>query len=76
MISGCLFLAADIFAVASIVSPDWISSGGSAGRRFSTLPNWTFYLCQFAFAASRGCVGTVWTASVKSERKLRAVVQP
>ncbi|KAA8581775.1 hypothetical protein FQN60_003356 [Etheostoma spectabile] len=31
VISGCLFLAADIFAIASIVNPDWISTGGSAG---------------------------------------------
>lgn len=32
VISGCLFLAADIFAIASIVNPDWISTGDSAGR--------------------------------------------
>nr|XP_040031751.1 uncharacterized protein C16orf52 homolog B-like [Gasterosteus aculeatus aculeatus] len=31
VISGCLFLAADIFAIASIANPDWISTGGSAG---------------------------------------------
>ncbi|XP_026770317.1 uncharacterized protein C16orf52 homolog A isoform X1 [Pangasianodon hypophthalmus] len=27
IISGCLFLAADIFAIASIVNPDWINTG-------------------------------------------------
>ncbi|XP_061564655.1 uncharacterized protein C16orf52 homolog B-like isoform X2 [Cololabis saira] len=31
VISGCLFLAADIFAIASIVNPDWINTGESAG---------------------------------------------
>lgn len=31
VISGCLFLAADIFAIASIANPDWISTGDSAG---------------------------------------------
>ncbi|KAM7371023.1 hypothetical protein PAMP_010525 [Pampus punctatissimus] len=30
VISGCLFLAADIFAIASIVNPDWINTGESA----------------------------------------------
>ncbi|XP_030591556.1 uncharacterized protein C16orf52 homolog B isoform X1 [Archocentrus centrarchus] len=37
IISGCLFLAADIFAIASIANPDWINTGESAGcsaRRF------------------------------------------
>lgn len=32
VISGCLFLAADIFAIASIANPDWINTGESAGR--------------------------------------------
>ena len=31
VISGCLFLAADIFAIASVVNPDWINTGESAG---------------------------------------------
>ncbi|KAG7259001.1 hypothetical protein CRUP_033948, partial [Coryphaenoides rupestris] len=31
VISGCLFLAADVFAIASLVHPDWINTGGSAG---------------------------------------------
>ncbi|XP_040212774.1 modulator of smoothened protein [Rana temporaria] len=31
IISGCLFLAADIFAIASIANPDWINTGESAG---------------------------------------------
>ncbi|XP_036164587.1 modulator of smoothened protein isoform X4 [Myotis myotis] len=30
IISGCLFLAADIFAIASIANPDWINTGESA----------------------------------------------
>lgn len=33
IISGCLFLAADIFAIASIANPDWINTGESAGER-------------------------------------------
>lgn len=32
IISGCLFLAADIFAIASIANPDWINTGESAGK--------------------------------------------
>ena len=32
IISGCLFLAADIFAIASIVNPDWINTGESSGK--------------------------------------------
>ena len=32
VISGCLFLAADIFAIASIANPDWINTGESAGE--------------------------------------------
>ncbi|KAF7242938.1 hypothetical protein EYD10_10680, partial [Varanus komodoensis] len=31
IISGCLFLAADIFAIASLANPDWINTGESAG---------------------------------------------
>ncbi|XP_051969092.1 modulator of smoothened protein isoform X2 [Xyrauchen texanus] len=27
IISGCLFLAADIFAIASVANPDWINTG-------------------------------------------------
>ncbi|XP_050836129.1 modulator of smoothened protein isoform X4 [Serinus canaria] len=30
IISGCLFLAADIFAIASLANPDWINTGESA----------------------------------------------
>ncbi|XP_060261791.1 modulator of smoothened protein isoform X4 [Ovis aries] len=36
IISGCLFLAADIFAIASIANPDWINTGESAGLRCCT----------------------------------------
>lgn len=35
IISGCLFLAADIFAIASIANPDWINTGESAGERLA-----------------------------------------
>ncbi|KAM9463031.1 uncharacterized protein C16orf52 homolog A-like [Clarias gariepinus] len=31
IISGCLFLAADIFAIASVVNPDWINTGEEEG---------------------------------------------
>ncbi|XP_037836912.1 uncharacterized protein C16orf52 homolog A isoform X2 [Kryptolebias marmoratus] len=37
VISGCLFLAADIFAVASIANPDWISTGEPAVLQCQTL---------------------------------------
>ncbi|XP_048350152.1 modulator of smoothened protein [Sphaerodactylus townsendi] len=33
IISGCLFLAADIFAIASLANPDWINTGESAGNQ-------------------------------------------
>jgi hypothetical protein len=32
VISGCLFLAADIFAIASIANPDWINTGDATGK--------------------------------------------
>uniref|UniRef100_A0A3P9LJQ9 Modulator of smoothened n=1 Tax=Oryzias latipes TaxID=8090 RepID=A0A3P9LJQ9_ORYLA len=31
VISGCLFLAADIFAIASVANPDWINTGDASG---------------------------------------------
>ena len=42
IISGCLFLAADIFAIASIANPDWINTGESAGNYSA---NCSFSLC-------------------------------
>lgn len=33
IISGCLFLAADIFAIASVANPDWINTGGHEGKK-------------------------------------------
>ncbi|XP_044289284.1 modulator of smoothened protein isoform X2 [Varanus komodoensis] len=33
IISGCLFLAADIFAIASLANPDWINTGESAAKQ-------------------------------------------
>lgn len=36
IISGCLFLAADIFAIASVVNPDWINTGEEEGKNSST----------------------------------------
>uniref|UniRef100_A0A140LJ52 Modulator of smoothened n=1 Tax=Mus musculus TaxID=10090 RepID=A0A140LJ52_MOUSE len=38
IISGCLFLAADIFAIASIANPDWINTGESAGWTTCLIP--------------------------------------
>ena len=32
IISGCLFLAADIFAIASVANPDWINTGEAEGK--------------------------------------------
>lgn len=40
IISGCLFLAADIFAIASIANPDWINTGESAGERRARGAGW------------------------------------
>jgi hypothetical protein len=31
IISGCFFLAANIFAIVSIANPDWINNGESLG---------------------------------------------
>lgn len=45
VISGCLFLAADIFAIASIANPDWISTGDSVGRLLLTLFSDFFFMC-------------------------------
>lgn len=36
IISGCLFLAADIFAIASVVNPDWINTGEEEGKSLLT----------------------------------------
>lgn len=35
IISGCLFLAADIFAIASIANPDWINTGEAEGKNIA-----------------------------------------
>jgi len=39
IISGCLFLAADIFAIASIANPDWINTGGQEGKKLNVQSN-------------------------------------
>lgn len=40
IISGCLFLAADIFAIASIANPDWINTGEATGMLKSVQVHW------------------------------------
>lgn len=52
VISGCLFLAADICAIASVANPDWISTGDSAGGLILTF-NWTCFL-MLGFSCVRG----------------------
>lgn len=54
VISGCLFLAADIFAIASIANPDWISTGDSAGT----------------FLLQLGCVFEAWRRDGEVDRYL------
>ncbi|KAM9715414.1 modulator of smoothened protein-like isoform 2-T2 [Menidia menidia] len=52
VISGCLFLAADIFAIASIVSSDWINTGESAG----SLTVGLIRQCQTIHGRHRTCI--------------------
>uniref|UniRef100_A0A9J7X6N1 Modulator of smoothened n=1 Tax=Cyprinus carpio carpio TaxID=630221 RepID=A0A9J7X6N1_CYPCA len=56
IISGCLFLAADIFAIASIVNPDWINTGESAA-------GWTLILT--APIHCRGSTGALTVGLVR-----------
>lgn len=37
VISACLFLAADIFAIASVANPDWINTGDKNGKTLNSL---------------------------------------
>ncbi|KAG9330110.1 hypothetical protein JZ751_027267 [Albula glossodonta] len=52
IISGCLFLAADIFAIASIANPDWINTGESAGALTVGLVR----QCQTIHGRERSCI--------------------
>ncbi|XP_076798071.1 modulator of smoothened protein isoform X2 [Arvicanthis niloticus] len=52
IISGCLFLAADIFAIASIANPDWINTGESAGALTVGLVR----QCQTIHGRDRTCI--------------------
>ncbi|KAJ8383982.1 hypothetical protein AAFF_G00212260 [Aldrovandia affinis] len=52
IISGCLFLAADIFAIASIANPDWINTGESAGALTVGLVR----QCQTIHGRERTCI--------------------
>ncbi|MGH0161892.1 UNVERIFIED_CONTAM: hypothetical protein FKN15_042037 [Acipenser sinensis] len=52
IISGCLFLAADIFAIASIANPDWINTGESAGALTVGLVR----QCQTLHGRDRTCI--------------------
>ncbi|XP_004443028.1 PREDICTED: uncharacterized protein C16orf52 homolog [Ceratotherium simum simum] len=51
-VSGCLFLAADIFAIASIANPDWINTGESAGALTVGLVR----QCQTIHGRDRTCI--------------------
>lgn len=55
IISGCLFLAADIFAIASIANPDWINTGESAGKGSKTHIERHSRFCVFHFRVSFFC---------------------
>ncbi|XP_053451669.1 uncharacterized protein C16orf52 homolog B-like [Nycticebus coucang] len=52
IISGCLFLAAAIFAIASIANPDWINTGESAGALTVGLVR----QCQTIHGRDRTCI--------------------
>ncbi|XP_061765081.1 uncharacterized protein C16orf52 homolog B-like isoform X2 [Nerophis ophidion] len=52
VISGCLFLAAQVFAIASIANPDWISTGESAGSLTVGLVR----QCQTIHGRDRTCI--------------------
>uniref|UniRef100_A0A096LS55 Modulator of smoothened n=1 Tax=Poecilia formosa TaxID=48698 RepID=A0A096LS55_POEFO len=52
IISGCLFLAADIFAIASIANPDWINTGESTGALTVGLVR----QCQTIHGRERTCI--------------------
>ncbi|KAM9426849.1 modulator of smoothened protein-like [Pholidichthys leucotaenia] len=52
VISGCLFLAADIFAIASVATPAWISIGESASSRTVGL----VWQCQTIHGRDRTCL--------------------
>ncbi|CAB1338323.1 unnamed protein product [Coregonus sp. 'balchen'] len=52
VISGCLFLAADIFAIASIANPDWINTGDAAGSLTVGLVR----QCQTIHGRDRTCI--------------------
>ncbi|XP_067285625.1 modulator of smoothened protein isoform X2 [Pseudorasbora parva] len=52
IISGCLFLAADIFAIASIANPDWINTGGQEGALTVGLVK----QCQTIHGRTRVCI--------------------
>ncbi|XP_038275831.1 modulator of smoothened protein isoform X2 [Dermochelys coriacea] len=52
IISGCLFLAADIFAIASLANPDWINTGESAGALTVGLVR----QCQTIHGRDRTCI--------------------
>ncbi|XP_006123880.1 modulator of smoothened protein isoform X4 [Pelodiscus sinensis] len=52
IISGCLFLAADIFAIASLANPDWINTGESAGALTVGLVQ----QCQTIHGRDRTCI--------------------
>ncbi|XP_029954430.1 uncharacterized protein C16orf52 homolog B-like [Salarias fasciatus] len=52
VVSGCLFLAADVFAIASLANPDWINTGESAGSLTLGLVR----QCQTLHGRARTCV--------------------
>ncbi|XP_054624639.1 uncharacterized protein C16orf52 homolog B-like [Dunckerocampus dactyliophorus] len=52
VISGCLFLAAQVFAIASIANPDWISTGEPAGSLSLGLVR----QCQTIHGRDRTCI--------------------
>ncbi|XP_028332475.1 uncharacterized protein C16orf52 homolog B-like [Gouania willdenowi] len=52
IISACLFLAADIFAMASIANPDWINTGEPAGSLTLGLVR----QCQTIHGRDRSCI--------------------
>lgn len=62
IISGCLFLAADIFAIASIANPDWINTGEAEGKNNVIALHWLVKCPWFMLFVSYDFIWVTWAA--------------
>lgn len=70
IISGCLFLAADIFAIASIANPDWINTGEAEGKSIAC----NDLLCLFIFfTAQEEAKKFSWSSTAMCHIELRCM---